>query len=261
MNWLSHNGIGLHWREDGDPKCPAILFLNSLGTDLRMWDAVMGILPPGYRILRLDTRGHGLSDAPSGDYALDVLVDDAQSVMDQAGIDTAVVVGISLGGLMAKGLALKDKRRVRGLVLSNTAPRMGSHDMWTGRMAAIREEGLVAIADQILERWFANPIVTCAEGPWRSMLCRTPVDGYLGCCAALAAADLTELVADIDCPTLVIGGSHDGASPPELVRAGAERISGARYVELDGVGHLPPIEAPQIFTDQLAAFLGEINHV
>jgi len=251
MQWLSHNGIGLHWREDGDLTGPAILFLNSLGTDLRMWHAVLEGLPASLRVLRLDTRGHGF----------DTLVEDAIAVLDRAGVDTAVIVGISLGGMMAKGLALKAQDRVSGLVLSNTGPRMGSHDMWAERMAAIRDGGLEAIADQILERWFADPAATCAGGPWQSMLCRTPIDGYLGCCAALATADLTDRVAEIDCPTLVIGGSHDGASPPDLVRAGAERIARARYVEFDGIGHLPPIEAPGRFTDQLNTFLGEINHV
>lgn len=261
MNWHSHNGIGLHWRSDGDPNGPAVLFINSLGTDLRMWDAVLDNLPPGYHALRFDTRGHGLSDAPGEAYTLDALVDDAETVLDQAGVKDAVVVGISLGGMMAMGLGLKTNSQIRGLVLSNTAPRMGSHDMWSARMAAVREGGLEVIADQILERWFANPKATCAEGPWRSMLCRTPVEGYLGCCAALSSADLTDRVVEIACPTLVLGGSHDGASPPELVRAGAEQISHARYVELDGVGHLPPIEAPKRFTEELVAFLREINHV
>lgn len=258
MNWLSHNGVGLHWRRDGDPNGSAILFLNSLGTDLRMWDAVLESLPQGHSLLRLDTRGHGLSDAPAGAYSLEVLVEDAEAVLDQAGISSAIVVGISLGGMMAMSLALKAKDRVRGLVLSNTAPRMGSREMWSARMATIRENGLEAISDQILDRWFADPDARCANGPWRSMLCRTPVDGYLGCCGALATADLTDRVAEIACPTLVIGGSHDGASPPDLVRSGAERIAQARYIELDGIGHLPPIEAPRQFADHVTSFLTEI---
>lgn len=258
--WIINNGTGMHWRQDGDPSGPPVLFLNSLGTDLRLWDDIMPHLQ-GFRVIRLDTRGHGLSDAPKGAYSLDVLTEDAMALISHLGIDRLSVVGVSLGGMMAQMLAAEFPGHINRVVLSNTAARMGTPQMWEDRITAVQSAGLDDIADAILDRWLAPKQRDAAQvGAWRNMLTRTSPDGYAGCCAALANADLTAQSARITCPALVIGGSEDGASPPDIVRNLAHSIPGAAYEEISGVGHLPMIEAPDIFAPLIHAFLKETAH-
>lgn len=258
--WLDHKGVGLHWREDGDPDGAPLLLLNSLGTDLRLWD---GILPQlsAYRVIRMDTRGHGLSDAPDTDYTLAMLVEDAAALIDHLRLQRLSVIGVSLGGMMAQALAARMPDLIARLVLSNTALRSGTDDLWSARMAAVRSAGLESIADAVLDRWFASAFRDGPEiGIWRNMLTRTPAQGYIGCCAALAKADLSAISTQIACPTLVIAGSEDGASPPDIVRTLAEAIRGATYREIGGVGHLPMAEAPDQLARLISDFLKEPTH-
>ena len=261
MGWRHHDGIGQHWRQDGSSDGRPVLFLNSLGTDLRMWETVIDDLPNGIRAIRMDTRGHGLSDAPDAPYSMTDLTDDAAVLLDHLSIHRATIVGISLGGMTAMSLALRQPKRVSALVLSNTAPKMGSRELWQDRIASVRTGGISSIADQILDRWFANPGEMESVGQWRNMLLNTSRAGYIGCCAALARADLTKDLGSLHQPTLVVAGSKDRASPPEVVRAGANLIPGAGYRELIGVGHLPPLEAPSRFTQLLSGFLAETSDI
>lgn len=248
--------VRLHWREDGDPAGRPILFLNSLGTDLRLWDAVLPHLPRGYQILRCDTRGHGLSDAPPGPYRLADLVGDVAAELDARDVRDLVVVGVSLGGMMAQALARQRPERVRAIVLSNTAARLGSEELWASRAEDVRARGMAGVAQSILERWFAPEFLSTPQvGVWRAMLVAAPAHGYAGCCAALGAADLTDETATLTVPTLVVGGGADKASPPDVVRSVAALIPGAAYVELPGVGHLPAAEAPEAFAAVLRRFL------
>lgn len=259
MQWSPKIAGGLHWREDGDPDGRPILFLNSLGTDLRMWECLLPLLPERYRLLRMDTRGHGLSSLPEGPSTLDTLMSDAAALLDHADARDAIIVGISLGGMMAMSLALSRPECVSGLVILNSAARMGSHDMWQSRMDAIKRGGLDHIADGVLERWFSEAFRAGPEATlWRNLLSRTPEAGYLACCEVLAAADITDAVASIQCPCLVIAGSEDRASPTDVVRATAERIPHADFHVIDGVGHLPPIEAPDATAGLINAFLADL---
>ena len=261
MKVFDHDGVSLHWREDGDPTGPAVLLLNSLGTDLRLWDGFVPHLS-GHRVIRMDTRGHGLSDAPDGPYSLKVLAGDASALIDYLGLTALSVIGVSLGGMMAQVLAAEMPDRIQRVVLSNTAERMGTPGMWNDRIAAVQSGGFASIADAVLDRWFAPGFGSGADiALWRNMLTRTPAKGYAGCCTALAKADLGALSPRIACPTLVIGGSEDGASPPDIVRALARAIPGAAYHEIDGVGHLPMAEAPERFARIVHDFLKEPEHV
>lgn len=256
MAWLDHQGIGLHWREDGDPEGQPVVLLNSLGTDLRLWDDVVLRLPDGVRLIRMDTRGHGLSDAPNGAYSLDDLTEDAGALLDHLALSDVTIVGVSLGGMMAQALAVARPQQITRLVLSNTAVRMGTKEMWQSRIAAVESGGVASISDAVLDRWFAPGFRADASfGMWRNMLDRTPDHGYAACCAALAQADLSDTTPGIVQPTLVISGSEDGASPPEIVQRLAELIPGAEYHEMQGVGHLPMAEDPDRFVALLQNFL------
>ena len=235
----------LHFRDGGPSSGPAVLFLNSLGTDLRMWDGVAALLPEVRRI-GLDKRGHGLSATPDGDWDLADLAGDAMAVLDHLGVARATIAGCSVGGLIAKGIALRHPERVSALLLSNTAARIGTAETWRARIAAVETGGMAAVAPAVLARWFAPDFLSRPEARlWETMLLRCDPRGYTQTCGALARADLTRDVGRIACPTLCLAGSEDQATPPDLVRATAELIPSARFVCLAGSGHLPAIDAPE----------------
>lgn len=243
MQCIENEGVSLHVREDGPAEGRVVMFSNSLGTDLRVWDLLLPHLPAGLRLIRYDTRGHGLSDCPAPPYAMDDLVDDALAVIESLGLQRVTFVGLSIGGLTGQGLAARNPERVKALVLMDTAAKIGSSDVWTDRIAQLRSGGIESIAQVVLERWFADDFRTrpCQLAPWHNMLTRTPLDGYIGCCAAIAETDLTHSTAKLELPILAMAGTEDGATPPELVQATA-RLCGAEFHLIDGAGHLPCVE-------------------
>lgn len=262
MHIKNLNSVRLHWREDGDRHGPPVVFANSLGTDLRLWDDVIARLPSSLRLIRFDKRGHGLSSCPPAPYSLDELVDDTEQLLDELGITECAFVGLSIGGLIGQGLAARRPDLIKAMVLSNTAARMGDRAMWQGRIDAIQAGGIEALASAILERWFGEDFrKTDAFEAWQNMLVRCPREGYLGCCAAISEADFTKTTATLKLPVLGIAGSLDGSSPPALVKSTIDMISGARMVTVDGAGHLPCVEAPDHYARIVADFLAEANYV
>jgi 3-oxoadipate enol-lactonase len=254
--------LGVHFADEGPRDGAPVLFANSLGTDLRLWDRLLPLLPSGLRLIRYDKRGHGLTEAPPAPYAMGQLVTDAERLLDHLGVREAVVVGLSIGGLIAQGLAVKRLDLVRGLVLSNTAARIGTAEMWQARIASVREGGIDSLADGLMDRWFSKKFRATPElAMWRNMLVRQPLEGYAGCCAAIAGTDFYTTTAGLTLPTLAIAGSEDGATPPDLVRETAGLVRGSRFHLIRGAGHLPCVEAPQEYARVLTGFLQEIGHV
>ncbi|PLW77972.1 3-oxoadipate enol-lactonase [Cohaesibacter celericrescens] len=262
MNIANLSKARLHWREDGNPSGKPVVFANSLGTDLRLWDKIIPLLPQSLRLIRFDKRGHGLSSCPPAPYSMDDLICDAEDLMDHLGLTGVVFIGLSIGGLIGQGLATKRPDLIKALVLSNTAAKMGDAAMWQQRIGMVQDGALSEMAGPILERWFSPPFHRTDElEAWRNMLTRVPQEGYWGCCAAIADTDLTSNLPDITQPTLGIAGALDGASSPELVRATIDRLPNAHFETIAGVGHLPCVEAPQTYADLLIPFFEEINHV
>lgn len=262
MNIFEHNGVDLCWREDGNPEGPPVVFANSLGTDLRLWDGVVSRLPRNLRMIRFDKRGHGLSSCPAAPYSMGALVGDVEALLDHLNVRDCVFVGLSIGGMIAQGLAIKRMDQVRAMVISNTAAKIGTHETWSARIEKVKSEGIEAIADTVMNVWFSK---TFQGDPkmklWRNMLTRTPRDGYIGCCAAIAGTDFYTTTASLTLPTLAIAGSEDGSTPPDLVRETAALIKGSRFELMRGVGHLPCVESPEAYTELLTSFLGDIGHV
>ncbi|WP_323041018.1 3-oxoadipate enol-lactonase [Gemmobacter sp.] len=260
MNICDLGDIRLHWRQDGDPAGPAVVFSNPLGTDLRVWDKVIPLLPQGYRYIRYDMRGHGLSDCPPGPYAMGALVRDAERLLGALGVADCIFVGLSIGGMIGQGLAVKRPDLLRGLVLSNTATKIGTPAMWQARIEAARAGGLEALADAVMERWFSRDF---RQGPelagWRNMLVRTPLEGYVGCCAAIAGTDFYTPTAGLRLPVLAIAGAADGSTPPDLVRETADLIPGAEFHLIRGAGHIPCVEAPGTFAARLMQFMDRVG--
>ncbi len=261
MHMLDLGDVILHWREDGDPAGPPVVFANALGTDFRLWDKAVPLLPDRLRLIRFDTRGHGLSSCPPGPYGMGALIRDAERFLDALGVRNCVFVGLSLGGMIAQGLAVKRLDQVRALVLSNTAAKIGTPQVWAERIETIRADGIEAIADATMERWFSAPFRAGPEAmAWRNMLVRQPVDGYAGCANAISGADFIAPTSGLTLPTLAIAGSEDGSTPPDLVRETADLIKGARFDLIRGAGHLAPVERPAEYAQSLRSFLASIGH-
>lgn len=262
MQMADLGDVALHYRVDGPDDAPAVVFANSLGTDFRLWDDVLPLLPQGLRYVRYDKRGHGLSSCPPGPYAMGALVRDAERLLDHLNVRDCVFVGLSIGGLIAQGLAVKRLDQVRAMVLSNTAAKIGTAQMWQDRIDAIKAGGVESLADGIIDRWFAKPFVASGAAlPWRNMLARTPAEGYAGCCAAIAGTDFYTPTSGLGLPTLGIAGTEDGSSPPDLVRETVDLIKGSRFALIRGAGHLPCVEKPAEFAALLTQFLKETGHV
>lgn len=257
-------GHALHFDDRGAEAAsrgePALVFANSLGTDLRVWEPLLPYLPPLGRLLRHDQRGHGLSDCPAGPYAIGELADDLEALLDERGVEQAVLVGLSVGGMVAQALAARRPERVRALVLCDTAHKIGSPEMWQQRIDGLEAGGIASLAEAILERWFSPRFR--AERPaelaiWRNMLTRTPLEGYVATCGAIRDADLTEQARGLEIPALCLVGARDGATPPELVRELATLLPDARFAEIPEAGHLPPVEAPALMGRLIGDFLKE----
>jgi 3-oxoadipate enol-lactonase len=261
MHMLDLGDVVLHWREDGDLAGQPVVFANALGTDFRLWDKVIPLLPKGLRLIRHDKRGHGLSSCTPGPYGMGMLIRDTERFLDALGVRDCVFVGLSIGGMIAQGLAVKRLDQVRGLVLSNTAAKIGTPQIWADRIEAIRAGGIEAIADATMTRWFSAPF---RAGPemmgWRHMLTRQPVEGYVGCAHAISGADFITPTSGLTLPTLAIAGSEDGSTPPDMVRETADLIRGARFELIRGAGHLPPVEKPAEYAQALRSFLSSIGH-
>lgn len=263
MAFARINDIVLHFRVAGQQGAPPLVLANSLGTDARIWDAVIGELAARYRVISYDKRGHGLSDAPPGDYSLDDHVDDLEGLLHHLGIERLALAGVSVGGLIAQGFALRHPGRLGALMLCDTAPKVGDAAMWNARIDAVRGQGLAAIVEPVMARWFSERYRTERADEltgWRNMFLRMPVDGYAGTCAALRDADLREHMSSIAAPTLVVVGEQDLSTPVALVRGMAEAIAGAQFATIPDCGHIPSIEQPPTLTALMAKFLNEVGY-
>jgi 3-oxoadipate enol-lactonase len=261
MQIVDFGDVQINYREDGDPKGAPVVFANSLGTDYRLWDQILPLLPPGLRLIRYDKRGHGLSSCPIAPYSMGALVSDAERLLDHLNVRDCLFVGLSIGGMIAQGLAVKRVDQIRAMVLSNTGAKIGTAEMWADRIAAVNAGGIEALADSILERWFSKTFRATDElTAWRNMLTRQPVDGYTGCSAAISGTDFYTTTASLTLPTLGIAGSEDGSTPPDLVRETVDLVKGSKFHLIRGAGHLPCVENPQEYAQVLTNFIKETGH-
>jgi 3-oxoadipate enol-lactonase len=259
MAFANINGTVLHHEfltEDDD--APVVVFINSLGTDFRIWLPLIDELTANWSILLYDKRGHGLSDRGKTPYTIEEHADDLIGLCRHVGIKKAVFVGLSVGGLIVQALYARKPELVRKIVLSNTAHKIGTAEMWATRIAAVEKDGIEALADGVLERWFTPDFRARRKtdlAGYRNMLVRQDAIGYAATCGAIRDADFTETVSGIKVPVLCIGGDKDGATPPDLIKTTASMIPGARVEIIDSCGHIPCVEQPEELAELLTNFV------
>lgn len=259
MPAIELDGVSIYYEMSGPPAARTLMFSNSLGSDLHMWDKVVPLVEHDFRVLRYDARGHGLSGTPALPWSMEMLAGDLIGLLNALSIDRVHLCGLSLGGMLGLWLASHSPDRIRRLVLANTAARIGSREMWDTRIAAVKAQGMAALARATVERWLTPQYIR--QNPEeaeaiRSMVERTPPEGYIGCCGVLRDTDLRGALARIQASCLVITGTHDPATPPADGRLLASGLRHAGYLELDAA-HLSAWERPAEFAGALRAFLFE----
>ncbi|TVP74213.1 MAG: 3-oxoadipate enol-lactonase [Rhodobacteraceae bacterium] len=247
--------ISLHYDLSGPEQGLPVVFSNGLGLTMDMWEPLLPHLPTDWRILRYDRRGHGRSQVLPPPYTMGQLVRDTEALLDHLQIGKCLFVGLSLGGMVAQGLAVKRPDLIRALVLSNTAARIATKEIWEDRARRARDAGLQALLEPTLARWFTPAFRNSpAAAPWREMFLRAPLDGWLGGAAAIAGTDFYATTAALRLPSLGIAGDRDGSTPPDLVRETIDLIEGAQFALIRRAGHLPHVEQPEAYAELLRRF-------
>ena len=257
MGRFTSNGISVHVSSDGEDDRPAILMSNSLAADLTMWDSQAAALSQDFRIIRYDTRGHGQTEATTGGYSLDLLVDDVVALLDTLGIPAVHFIGLSLGGMIGQLLGAREPHRLLSLTLCATFAQT-SPDLWMERIETVSRHGLEPIVEPTLERWFTpyfrdrhGDVVKAA----REMIRLTSADGYVGCAAAIRDMNLIGIAEEISAPTLLIAGAEDPSATPAMMLDLHGRITGSKFALLPDAAHVLTMEQPQAITEIIGSFL------
>lgn len=256
------NGISINYDIAGKEGAPWLMFSNSLATDFTMWDQQAKDLSDNFRVLRYDQRGHGKTDAPAGRYTFDILIADALALMDALSIKRTHFCGLSMGGATAMGIAQRHADRVDHVIVCDTgcASTPQSAQQWEERIVQAQKDGMGPLVEATASRWFP-PEVVAKNPPYldkaRAMIRNTPVNGFVGCAAALADHDFRTNVAGTKPPVLFIAGEKDaGGAVPAAMKSLHAALAGSHYVELPGAGHISNLDDPAGFTRALREFLG-----
>jgi len=261
MHFVSINGHTIHYKyisnlsaENG--RC--FVFINSLGTDFRIWDDVAQALKNYGSILLFDKRGHGLSDVVTDTNSLNDYADDVIALLAYLSIGKIIPVGLSVGGMIAQILANRIPEKIERVVFCDTRFKIGNAQIWNDRIAAIKEKGIASIAEGVMQRWFsANFHKTQAVKitGYQNMLERTPALGYIQACEAIRDADLAVIAKQIKIPTLCVVGSEDKSTTPDEVKNLADLIEGSKYEIIEGSGHIPCVDNPAILSKLIIDFI------
>ncbi len=259
---IEANGIKVNCELSGKEQQPVVVLSHSLACSMLMWAPQLELLESAFRVLRYDTRGHGGSDAPPGAYMLAQLVDDVISLLDKLAIDRVHWIGLSMGGMIGQGIALSHSDRLERLVLADTAAIIPAEaqPIWEERIDAVRQEGMAAVAESTLQRWFTPnylnrklPVIDQI----RQQILMTPVAGYIGCSEAIRRLNYLDQLTAIQTPTLIMVGADDPGTPVAASEAIHARISGSKLVVIPAAAHLSNIEQAEIFNTNLMTFLNQ----
>jgi 3-oxoadipate enol-lactonase len=255
---ITVNGAKVAYRMDGPEGGPVVMLSNSLASNFTMWDAQIPALTDKYRVLRYDQRGHGGSDATKPPYSFDVLLEDACGLIAALGLGKVHFCGLSMGGMTGQLFGAKHPEMLRSLILCDTTSKMPDPTVWDARIKTARGDGMASLAPSTLERWFTAPYRAKAKAEIERvgrMIASTPVEGFVGCCNAIAAMDQTHLLAGIKTPTLIIVGADDPSTTVAHSEIIHHEIVGSKLVVLKNAAHLSNIEQAAEFNAALRAFL------
>jgi len=260
---IAANGINVNYTLDGPASAPVVTLSHSLAADLTMWDPQMRALTQKYRVLRYDTRGHGGTEAPAGAYTLSQLTDDARALLRALGIARTHWIGLSMGGMIGQTLALSSPEMLQSLSLCDTSSRIPADmkHLWDERIATVEAKGMEPLVEPTVARWLTPKFIETHKDvieSVRAMIRRTPAKGYVGCCHAIKALDLTDRLKTITLPTLIIVGAQDMGTPLAASQAINQQIKGSELVVLDPASHLSNLEQPEAFTNALEQFLKRV---
>lgn len=261
METIERDGVRIAYRVEGstDAARPWLVFSHSLACDHTMWDPQMAEFAD-FRILRFDTRGHGKSGAPAGEYSLEALADDLKAVLDAVSIRRCHFVGLSMGGMIGQQFLLKYPARFSTVTLADTTSRYPAESrvVWEERLALVHSRGMDAIVPSTLERWFTAPFRDSHPeevGRIGKLIRSTPVAGYAGCAQGISRINLTARLRDIDCPALVIVGDSDLGTPRSMSEEIVQAMPRSRLHVIPGAAHLSSVEQPAEFNRVLRQFL------
>jgi 3-oxoadipate enol-lactonase len=258
MEFVQVNGICIHYKWIDNKKEKTFLFINSLGTDFRIWDEVAEVLKEHGNILLVDKRGHGLSDFAADTDGLNDFAADVLALIEKFSIKKCIPIGLSVGGMIAQIIASEKPEIIDRLILCDTRHKIGNAQIWNDRIAEVKEKGLAAIADGVMQRWFSVKFrkdETVKVSGYKNMLERTQPLGYIKTCEAIRDADLTAIAQQIKTPTLCIVGSEDKSTTPEEVKNLADIIEGARFEIIEGSGHIPCVDNPAVLCKLIIEFI------
>ena len=247
----------IHFRDVGPRDGKVVVFANSLGTDMRLWDKTLKKMPLDIRKITYDKRGHGLSQEPDLEFSIVDLAADILELSEYLNLRNVTFVGVSIGGMIAQVLASKRPDIISKLVLCDTAVKIGSKDVWDQRIESVKKKGISSISSTILERWFSKHYISQNLSEielLRRMLHNTSSSGYIECCRAISNADLTSFASSIKQPTLLLVGENDVSTPPTLVKETSKIISGSELKVIRESGHLPCIDNSNEFIKLLNSF-------
>ncbi len=256
--------ITIHYRVSGPDGAPWLTLLNSIASNLSMWDGQVAALSAHYRVLLLDARGHGESEATPPPYSFDQLAGDVVALWVALGISRSHVVGLSLGGMVAAGLALAHRERLGGVVIANSMMEATPAfvESWDARIKLAREHGIDSVIEATLARWLTPAFIEAEverTAAVRAMIRTTSVDGFVGAAEALKTLDYGKRLPEIKQPCLFIAGREDIACPVAGIKAEAALVAGAQYAELSPAAHISNLEQPDGFTRAVLDFLANVD--
>lgn len=254
------NGISLAYDVTGPDNGPPVVLHHPLATDRTTWDPLTAVLKDKYRVIRLDARGHGESEAPAGAYDFEMLSADVIGLMDHLGVDKAHLIGLSMGGMVGQWIGVHHPDRFKSLCLFSTAsaPAAAGKQAWMDRIATAEQGGMAATVDGALGRWLTEE--NRANRPdlvalLTRLITATPVAGFAGWCHAISSLNITEDLAKVTLPTLVVVGALDPSTPPAAAQAIHEKIAGSDYAEINDTAHMLQLEDPESFHAIVLPFL------
>jgi 3-oxoadipate enol-lactonase len=244
---------------------PWLTMSHSLACNTTAWDEQAALLSKNYTVLRYDTRGHGNTSSTPGPYTLEQLADDAYGLLTELGVKKTHWMGISMGGMIGQTLALKQPNLFSSLLLIDTTSRRpeNAQAMWGERIKTAQTQGMSGLLQSTLERWFTAPfrqsnpvaITLIADG-----ILSTSVDGFSGCCAAIAQINTLDRLHEIKCPALVMVGEHDHGTPPAMAKQIHENLPNSQFVLIENAAHIANIEQPEFFNQEIVKFLSNVGN-